>query len=1068
MKRFISTSAICATALLFSACDGGLGADALIDGLVQKEISNHQISSDGFTGTVDWHLSHVFAVHTEEGQNTSNSIIMTDIIGNNQTFVTGSEQHPDGWTFNQSGNQLIFSGDAISPINFYVKDLPSINNLNGTTNGSGDGYMPIPYYSGSSKKIFVVNRHEFAPQNNSEQLTNQDNNTSKPFECFDLNNGLASCASFPKKLPDGDPSSSALNTPISSANDEFQIVGNKLYYAVTRYPDNETTPKDWGLGCYNVDTDQECGYWQYSDNPENKNVNIGIEGPYRVNDKLYTLDVDMNVWCHDTATSQNCAGDWPISLSSSKDLGDKGLPPIESVSKSGGIGAIIVEGKIYFSVIHEAKHILCFDTDNASADYPANICGWSGVKAISSPERKDNFSNYLYKDSSLAPLAFCLRNELNQECIKLSDGSAVILPDVAFGTPLAFGLGKEVSIEEKSYFPSWAETKFSDLYCWDWSQQAACQNSPLSSSSLTNTPLVNSLSNIKNYSSAKDKFGCMWFFGENHKLWSLNPAATTSPCNYISYEDTVKKPKSCSTTDGVNWDYITVKNITVSDFSLLELYLFDSNDNIINGAGIDLLTGNDSSEYELPLNTAPYSTLPEIKYQIKAQLAEGISTYTTTPSIQVRSNVLIYDFCYKTEYKCPVDTISNYASLEVNGNTGDSSSSETVSTASLCEKEPTDIGISKKAIKPESGNPNTVTFELSFSGSLPAGQSIEIEDIVPANSTFVSITPGDWNCSSAPLSAGQDMTCDLSGQAYSAIPSITIEMETTEDEVKNCASIVKLEDIVNSNPDNDESCDTVAFPPPASDIGITKKVTGIDAGNPNQVKFEIAFTGSLPAGETILIEDVVPADGVVTYNSGTWDCSPASNISAGQTLSCEITGPHTTIPIIGIEMTSNESQLKNCASITKINDNINSDTSNDTSCDTAIIDPPAADIGISKTVIESKPGSPNHATFQLSFSGSLPADQTIIVEDIAPENSTITGVNASPWNCLPTPPIAAGQTISCQLVGPHESIPPIDIIVETKNNTIRNCASISKVDKVINSNTENDKDCSSHTFNPKP
>ena len=967
---------------------------------ITKQIANHQINGTGTTGTVDWLLSY-----TNSTGATQTNVDITDAIGAGQTYVANSEQHPTGWAFTQSGSQLVWNAASVGANLSYNQNLPDIDNAGGATTGTGDGYMPIPYYSGTVRKIFTISHHSYPKM---------DGITSEAFKCVDLQNNLANCAGFPKFLPDGDVSTTGITaktTSTSSANDEFQIIGNKLYYAVTRLKTtNYPTPQDWGLGCYNVDTDTECGYWPYSTNPQNKKVRIGIEGPYRVGSKLYSLDVDMNVWCHDTNLSSQCSGSWPVDLSALGSLGNNGLPEISIATSNiaGHIGGRVADDKIYFSVSYRAnkltaspvvslagnvKKILCFDTTS-----PGICSNWNGVSTITGAERVDNFSNYIYKNTNNIPVAFCLYASNTQQCVDLSTGSAVSYPPVALTA--SFGLGREASVGTKSYFPSWAGNL---IHCWNWSTQQACANGANGwiPSSISGFPFTH------DYAAAVDKFGCTWFNGDARRLWSLDPTGTSSPCNYINYVDTAASPESCSGNAGGAWTDINVNNITTSDFALLKLYLLDATGNVLNGGGngVDLLTASSNGIYSFSLNTAPYNAMADITYRLEASFAQSISAYTTTPAVQINSTANTNEFCYQTEYTCPTTTVSNNVTLEIGGALS-SGNSATVSTASLCEvpdPEPTDIGINKKVIGIKPGDPNQAEFEISFTGSLLVGQSFTFEDTVAANSIFNNVSaPSPWVCTpNAPVAAGQILSCTITGPV-TAIPSVQITMESKESKLENCVSITDIKDEYNSDTTNDDACDDVVFKPREGDIGITKKVIKFEQGEPNYAAFQLSFSGSIPAGQTVVIEDIVPANATfVSVGAAPWICSPSVPLSVGQTLSCELTGPFNVIPPIIIEMVSKENKIENCASITEAKDEVNDNLENDTDCDTVIFGKPEGDIGITKTAIVVKPGDPNVVLFDLSFTGSIPAGETVVIEDVVPPNSTFVHITSSPWVCTP-------------------------------------------------------------------
>ncbi len=132
--------------------------------------------------------------------------------------------------------------------------------------------------------------------------------------------------------------------------------------------------------------------------------------------------------------------------------------------------------------------------------------------------------------------------------------------------------------------------------------------------------------------------------------------------------------------------------------------------------------------------------------------------------------------------------------------------------------------------------------------------------------------------------------------------------------------------------------------------------------------------------------------------------------------------------------------------------------------------PKEGDIGIEKKLVKQySRGSLNYGIFEISFSGSLPANETLVVEDVVPNGANITHLSASPWICTPTPTIYGGSTLSCELTGAYSPIPSIRLTMQTKGDTLRNCASITKgVDTYYNNNQENDRSCDTMTATADP
>ncbi len=477
---------------------------------------------------------------------------------------------------------------------------PIIDNSTQVIIGSGDGYSPIPYFNVAGRRIYYVNHHGSLNAN--------------IFGCADLDTG-AGCGggtSWPRRLPDGDASSS-LTSPSSGVPEEFLVVGSRLYYAVTRFPGNNQAlnPQDWGIGCFDLDSLLECSYTLLSSNPNGRDVTIGVEGPFIIGDRLYYLDVDMKLYCFDSVAGTTC-GSLDLSLP---------LPMIiqaRNPSTAGHIAARVQSQKLYLTVSYNSgimttipagvntKKALCVDTSTMS------VCsGWNPGAAATFPakERDENLSNFFYYDPGMVATHLCLRNTTVQACLRLSDGSVdPAVSDVAFGLNLgsALGLGKEVTTSPRTYFP----VMFGNMIiCKNW-DGGPCLSPPALGS--------------HDYGLALDLAGCMWAYGHDNKLWSFNPPNGDSPCLRNGFANVV----TCPSDTGGSWDTFAVSGITASDFVDLSLELQDKDGvwwpyNLLSAASVDI-------------SADLFNPLQELNFRISFSPAIGVSTFTTVPVIDVQ------------------------------------------------------------------------------------------------------------------------------------------------------------------------------------------------------------------------------------------------------------------------------------------------------------------------------------------------------------------------------------------------------------------------------------------------
>jgi len=146
------------------------------------------------------------------------------------------------------------------------------------------------------------------------------------------------------------------------------------------------------------------------------------------------------------------------------------------------------------------------------------------------------------------------------------------------------------------------------------------------------------------------------------------------------------------------------------------------------------------------------------------------------------------------------------------------------------------------------------------------------------------------------------------------------------------------------------------------DISIDKHIVSQTIkGGVLYATYALEFGGSLPAGETLSISDTVPPSSAFTaITANGWNCSPAAPLSAGQTLTCTLTGPADPIPTIGIKLLSKElKEVTNCATIEKgTHTYYNTNPENDRSCvDTNVTLPQDPEDSCQETSIDLRPAS---------------------------------------------------------------------------------------------------------------
>ncbi len=494
----------------------------------------------------------------------------------------------------------------------------AIINVNRNLETQGDGYIPIPY----KDRIYYINHHA------------RPGDTS--FGCIDKNTRSVCSNGWPQKLPDGDPSAiNPLFSSTSSANEEYVIRNDKLYYPVTRFSDFNT--KDWGLGCFDLTTHTECGYTPVSINPNSRRYRVAIEGPFAIGDKFYLLDLEMKLHCLDFPTDGAT-----IPVPCAKAVLDLSLPtngnlPIYTEDTdllAGHIGGEVgpsgsaFDNNLYLTISYhgtnisplrftERKRAVCIDTNSMT-----KCNNWlDEASTFTAKDRSDNYSNFIQYDTLFNPVSLCNVGVTTvPSCLSLTDGLPTT--DTAFDSAMPsrsrVGLGGEVTIAKKTYFPKWASQ---NILCYDWVTQTTCAGFPPSG-------IESGVPDPEDYALAVDDAGCMWALGHKSELWSLDPITGDSPCNIGKISNVVAK--SCSSADWMNFE---VTGITASDYESLEVRIKNSNGDWVT---FDLL---DPANSLIRLDGASFRSATSLEYEVEAAFASGVTEYTTTPVISITDNL---------------------------------------------------------------------------------------------------------------------------------------------------------------------------------------------------------------------------------------------------------------------------------------------------------------------------------------------------------------------------------------------------------------------------------------------
>lgn len=630
---------------------------------IKKEAVN--VSQSGNTYTVDWVVYYANNTNT-----TQNGVIITE--GPLNTIVPGSLQQPTGWTgtLNPTNTVATWTGNA-PPINGYIS--ANITTGMATTfnvTGGGDGFRAIPYRhiaSGNKLRIYFINHHE--PMGN---LTN----TANIFKCVDTTTGNY-CPGFPKKLPKGD--NSGKHSASGMYDEEYYIDPfGKLYYAVT-----STQDKEFGLGCYNLETDTECGFYKIGTTPYNTSPDKSwayVKGPWKVGNELYMVGGDYKLYClNATNPSLPCSGlsgyftgfTFPtVSFTDPASVGNSITP---KMSFGPGVFGEVFGSKVYFITDSHAnsnsKHIraFCFDTVS-KASCPGAGWGTSASHSGSTPYPRV-WGSFIYYDTSMNPKYICTRLDgTKQYCFSLLNGNytsgvpSSVFPTIVLGT----GLGPEVTIGTRSYFPDFMYQAGSfnpgRVLCWDWSTGSQC----VPTWEYKSWPNPPTMGNPRDYSVNVDDKGCIWVLGDNGPaMWYFDPAkptdikGTAQKCeNREGSQEFVFQPwKYCSGPKPFLWLKLEIANASLSDFTKLEVKIKDSSNSVI-------FTHDFVASGSLTVNLPPNVQSQTNGQPLKVELNYILASNSTIKNFELRAyyHASPLEFCFKSTHNCNQGPIENNVS----------------------------------------------------------------------------------------------------------------------------------------------------------------------------------------------------------------------------------------------------------------------------------------------------------------------------------------------------------------------------------------------------------------------
>lgn len=605
--------------------------------LAKTAVGVSPVSGGGYT--IDWVIQYANTTGTTQPG-------VTIVDGPIATILPASLQQPPGWTGTTNANPPMdnwvkWTGSAPPIVGYLTATFPTSSPSTFNPGpAAGDGYLPIPYRRAGVLRIYYFNHHIGGA------LPPNDVNVAKPFGCIDTQTG-APCPGFPRPLPKGDGSGQPSATAFYP--EEYVLQGGQLYYAVTA---KAASGWDFGLGCYDLNSDTECGFYPLGHLPGHTGEAY-VKGPWKVGNELYLLDASRRLYCMGANNpSVPCSG------LSTADTGF--LLPATAFPYPGPLNywgpavfGEVVGNRLYLTTdsnpvsgwapVSKMLRTYCFDAATKAA-----CAGWTVVPRNVTTVRTVTFLHY---DATMTPRHVCTRlTGTTQNCVDVATG-AVTTPAVVM--PLFFskeGFGTEVTVGTRTYFPDYHLGDHT-VKCWDWATGAACV--PTSSyPAWTAGP--------KNYAVNVDDRGCLWVMGDNASAtWDFDPAkplakgkAQRCGGSESSFIQVFEPWRYCSGPKPFAWTRLEVANATLAQFTKLILRVKD-------GGGNTLFTFDALASAALSTSIAgidPQTNGQPLRVEVDYALAPGASV---APELRAYYRASPLEFCFKSTHGCAQGPVAN-------------------------------------------------------------------------------------------------------------------------------------------------------------------------------------------------------------------------------------------------------------------------------------------------------------------------------------------------------------------------------------------------------------------------
>jgi uncharacterized repeat protein (TIGR01451 family) len=304
-----------------------------------------------------------------------------------------------------------------------------------------------------------------------------------------------------------------------------------------------------------------------------------------------------------------------------------------------------------------------------------------------------------------------------------------------------------------------------------------------------------------------------------------------------------------------------------------------------------------------------------------------------------------------------------------------------------------------------------------------AAENIELSDMIPAGTTFVSFTaPAGWTSMTPPVGGTGAVTATIPSLAAGASATFTLAVQVDSDvadgsTLTNTASVAN--DVTDSNPANNADTETTSVESVA-DLVVTK-TDGVDpvvAGS--GVIYTLTLTNNGPSdAQNVVLTDVTPAES--TPFGFAQQSGPAFTLAFDgmQTFTATIAtlpAGATAVFLVGTTVDANVgdgSTIANTATATSSTTDLNLGNNSDTEPTTVIAAP---DLVVTKIDSPDLVTDGSNLTYTITVTNNGPSDAAgIMLTDVVPANTTFVSFTApAGWTSM-TPAVGATGAITSSI-----------------------------------------------------